>query len=232
MAIIKAIKWKGFSPYWWIIGKKQIDVLNNKTLVTLYLYSDAETSIKTPNDFISEDIVYRIWMSGVDNTDDQIYQEIMDSDDGKKFFYDWVNVGNYLYIDNQSPIYIQISNDPISGVVRFAECISNKNLWRNNSVILTLRIYFAPDGINIDNSLSRDLIWIVDDYDIISGTNIGQYTYFNQLRLSGQTDEQVIMQGIGYGDQIGEINRKLYGNQIFQSNIPNVDSSTNDPSTG
>lgn len=214
MALIKPIDYKGFTPYWWVIKEVREDRLNNKTDVILCLYADSESEFKdtSKSNYISG-IFQSAILDGIGYTDEELISGVLSSDN--TFFNDATNTdGSYNLIDNQSPIYLQISNDPITGYIRYAECIKHTFIWRNNIIIITLRIYFEVDGI-IDPSLTKDITWIVDDFNNIPNTTIGECTYFNSMRLNNNlTDEEVITAGIQYGDQSGYVDKRLYGNSF------------------
>lgn len=210
MALIKPIDYKGFTPYWWVVKEVRENRLTNQSDVILCLYADSETAAKdnSKTEYIPG-IFQSAVLDGTGLSDEQIVTQVLEKN--SDFFYDAVDTdGSYQEIDNQSSIYVQISNDPVTNQVRYAECIKHTYFWRNNIIVIKVRIHFEVNGV-VDSSLDKDIVWVVDDYYKIPNTEIGEATYFNSLRLGGQTDEQVITTGILYGDSSGYVNKKLYG---------------------
>lgn len=213
MAIIKPIQWKGFTPYWWEITQISYDVLQDNTQVYLACYPDSESYSKDKNSMINN-LIYSTILPGKITDKDEITALVLQKEKNA-YFFDGVHTNSsYNIVDNDSPIFVDISDDPNSGIKRKAECIAYKFMLRNNLLIMTLRIHFYPeiDGTpTLNSSLDRDITWVVDDYYEVS-EGIGEFTYFNTTRITNRLlDEEILTLGIQHGDKQGKINSKLYG---------------------
>jgi len=209
MAIIKAIKYKGFNPYWWDILDTRVDYINNATYVTLCVYASSNSCLQNKKSYI-DGIFFSDSIPGVDLTREQTMNLII-SQNSNSFFTGAVNTdGSYSLENVQSIIYEQISNERNTGFVRFAECIDFRYFMRNNIIILNLIIHYAPDGINVDSNLDVEITWVVDDYYKIPNTTIGEASYFIGMVMQGTSIFDVIRAGIHYGDSDGSIDSKLY----------------------
>lgn len=208
MAIIKPINWNGFTPYWWEITSIDYDVINDTTNVYIRCYPDYESFLKNKNSCI-ENAYYNTKLNGKYSDNEEITNLILEKEK-HGFFFDAVNVPNYSLSDEQSSIFIDISDDPNSGYQRKAECLSYKLLLRNNIFIISIKIHFYKEG-ELQQNLDRDITWIVDDYYKIEPYGIGEFSYFKTQLDSGAPINEVITQGILYGDQVGYVNKRLYG---------------------
>lgn len=224
MAIIKAKKYLGSDPYWWVIKEVREDRLNNNTQVILCLYADPNIAANEPNNYISQFPTAIIPGIGLSN-DDLIAGFLTQNSNNP----DWkgaVNTDNSYSLDNvKSQIYQQISNDPNNGVIRFAEIVDYRHFCKNNILLMNLAIYFdtitfEEDGITpiintdvtkfvADTTKTQVITWVVDNFYKVSNTTIGEFDYFMGLVNQGIPLFTVLSQGLAYGDNNGNINSKL-----------------------
>ena len=220
MAIIKAIRYLGFDPYWWEVKEKREDLLNNTTTVVLCLYADPDIHAINPNGYIPGYFPSCV-VPGVGLTTDECIAGFLASNINNVEWKGAVNTDeSYSLMNIKSQVYQQISNDPITGCFRFAEIINYKHFCKNDIIFLNLNIYFDTiipgNPVNADLNLfvpdaskTQTIPWIVDNYYKFYGSDIGEATYFISMVTSGTPIFDVLSQGISYGDQMGYINSKL-----------------------
>lgn len=218
MAIIKAIQYLGFTPYWWEVKEAKEDRLNNVTNATLCLFADPSIKASNPNGYIPG-ISPSCIIQGIGLTNDQIITAFLLQNVDKE---DWKSAtdtdGSYNLVNKTSEVVVQISNDPVTNVIRFATLVDYRHFCENNIIVMNVRVTFDiltnpintnPNMFNIDNSRTQTIPWVVDDFNSIPNTNppIGESTYFISQVPSGFWN--VFANGIAYGDEMRYINNKL-----------------------
>lgn len=224
MAIIKAKKYLGTDFYWWDIKERRLDDINNKTEVVLCLYADPSVKINNKHEY-APGIFPSCIVEGTGHTDDELVAAFLQQNQGNT---DWKGAvdtdGSYQYSIRQGQVYIQISNCPITGCIRFAEVLDYKHICFMNVILININIYFDTitydensepvinTDVNLfskDDSKTKNIPWVADNYYKIPNTNIGESDYFISLVESGMDIFEVLTLGIQYGDTNGSIDAKL-----------------------
>ena len=219
MAIIKPIKFLGFDPYWWIVKEVREDRLENSTIAILCLYADSYTHETKPNEYIPG-IFPSVKVNGIGLTNDQIVAEFLNQHSSDSNWIGAVNTNSGYFNENvQSNVYVKISNDKKTNVIRFAEIVDFRFYCKNKIIVVNANIFFdtiIDNVINtdeskflVDSSKTRTITWIVDDYYTIPNTGIGEATYFINDASSAKSMFDVLRDGILYGDTMGYIDSKL-----------------------
>lgn len=147
MAIIKEVKYNGFTPYWWEVKEAREDRINNITNAILCLFADPSIPSLNPNGYIQGHFP-TIQVEGLGLTNNQIISSFLSQNINNP---DWkwsvdTNAISYSIQNINSPIIQQISNDPITKVIRFVTIVDYRHFCENNIVLLNMRITF--DTIN------------------------------------------------------------------------------------
>jgi len=233
MAIINAIKYLGFDPYWWCIKEAREDRINNFTDVVLCLYADPSLENSNPSGYIPG-FFPTCRVNGIGLSNDQLVDAFMQQNSSNNNWKTAVSTDNsYNLINQKSQVYQQISNDPNTGVIRFAEVSDFRFFCKNDIIVMNINIYFDtypmvdasgntlydttggtilnvdPTQFIPDNTKTKQITWVVDNFYNVPNTNIGEASYFIGLLNSGQNMYTVISEGIAYGDANGSINVKL-----------------------
>lgn len=228
MAIIKPENYKGAFPYWWEVRKVDEDRYNGFSKVTLSIYHSVEAHKLDKFNNILYEVAEEV--PGIGLTNEQITEYLVSNTNR---FKSGTNVGSNYNLDFfTSKVFVVDDNlDPINGLKRAIECISYTMYLNSNFLIIMLRVHFYPNIIvnipdpdnegefiyntqiseNYDIALDREIAWVIDNSQIYENSGIGQFDYFLNLRKLGLSDEEIIVQGIKYGLQLGSVNKRLYG---------------------
>jgi hypothetical protein len=211
MALIKAVSYKGSSPFWWVISEKNESLTENITRIVIRCYLDSDSYNGDVNNHIC-DLGQGYTIPGINLTVDNCYKWLIAN---TSQFADAAYVeGSYKSDVTESPVILEISDDiVIPDCKRKMQVIKYINNYKEKILVVDCEVLFYPKGYENEEetTLRQKVTFVTDNFFKYADTEIGEYDYFKEVQTKNNlTDDQILTLGLQYADKIeNKINSKL-----------------------